>query len=125
MNLNYSTTASQSSSTRNSLSPEHTASHTALKRVLVYIKLHNRFAVGGCTSSYTTHPPEIKAHITARSNLNKSQKNPISMSPNTTELYLLYRTTCFTLYQVILRFTIGLQNILRKKYTLCGYVDQL
>jgi hypothetical protein len=27
--------------------------------------------------------------------------------PNTTKFYLLYRTTCFDLSQVILRFTVG------------------
>jgi hypothetical protein len=52
---------------RNSLSPEHIWSPTALQRVSWgYIRLHNRCAVGGSTSSYAKHPPEIKEHTPAR-----------------------------------------------------------
>ena len=42
----------------------------------------------------------------------KIYKNYISICPNTTKVYLLCITLCFYLSQVILRFTIGLWNIL-------------
>jgi hypothetical protein len=38
------------------------------------------------------------------------------------KLYLICITTSFDLTQVLLRFTFGLQNIVRRKYTSCGSI---